>query len=143
MHKRRSSHGFTLIEVMIVVVIIGILAAIAYPSYQDSIRKSRRADAQTALLELAQFMERQYTANGTYLTAANAAVTLPFTESPKDGATKHYNLAFSGNPTRNAYVLGATPKNAMANDPCGTLTLSNTGAKGQATGMSVTDCWRK
>src|SRR5690606_38472416 len=85
---RKSSAGFTLIEVMIVVAIIGILAAIAYPSYQDHVRKSRRADAQTALLELAQFMERHYTTNGRYLTSANAAPALPFSEAPKDGTTK-------------------------------------------------------
>jgi prepilin-type N-terminal cleavage/methylation domain-containing protein len=52
--------GFTLIELMIAVVVIAILAAIAYPSYQDSVRKSRRADAKSALMEHAQFMERTY-----------------------------------------------------------------------------------
>lgn len=137
------SGGFTLIEVMIVVAIIGILAAIAYPSYQEHVRKARRADAQTALLELAQFMERHYTANGKYLTAANAAPVLPFTEAPKDGASKYYDLSFSVAPTASSYTLRAVPKGAMAADTCGTLTLRNTGAKGQAASADLATCWRR
>lgn len=137
------SRGFTLIEVMIVVAVIGILAAIAYPSYQEHVRKARRADAQTALLELAQFMERHYTANGKYLTAANAAPVLPFSEAPKDGAGKYYDLSFSAAPTASSYTLRAVPKGSMAGDSCGTLTLSNTGAKGQAAGATLATCWRR
>ncbi len=137
------SSGFTLIEMMIVVAVIGILAAIAYPSYQEHVRKARRADAQTALLELAQFMERHYTANGKYLTDANAAPTLPFSEAPKDGTGKYYDLSFASAPTASSYTLRAVPKGAMASDSCGTLTLSNTGAKGQATGASLATCWRR
>lgn len=135
--------GFTLIEVMIVVAIIGILAAIAYPSYQEHVRKARRADAQTALLELAQFMERHYTANGSYLTAAGTAPGLPFTEAPKDGSSKYYDLSFAATPTASGYTLRAAPKGAMAGDACGTLTLSNTGAKGQKAGASLAECWRR
>lgn len=137
------SRGFTLIEVMIVVAVIGILAAIAYPSYQEHVRKARRADAQTALLELAQFMERHYTANGKYLTAANAAPDLPFDQAPKDGGAKYYDLSFSAAPTASSYTLRAVPKGSMAGDSCGTLTLSNTGAKGQAAGASLATCWRR
>lgn len=135
--------GFTLIEMMIVVAVVGILAAIAYPSYQEHVRQARRADAQTALLELAQFMERHYTANGKYLTAANAAPELPFSGAPKDGATKYYDLSFASAPTASSYTLSAEPKGVMASDACGTLTLSNTGAKGQATGASLATCWRR
>lgn len=135
--------GFTLIELMIVIVVIGILAAIAYPSYQDYVRKARRADAQTALLELAQFMERHYTANGKYLTAVNLAPTLPFTEAPKDGTNKYYDLSFASAPTASSYTLRAVPKGVMASDTCGTMTISNTGAKGQAAGASLAACWRR
>ncbi|HUE90562.1 type IV pilin protein [Pseudomonas sp.] len=137
------SRGFTLIELMIVIVVIGILAAIAYPSYEEYMRKAKRADAQTVLLELAQFMERHYTANGTYLTAAKEAPALPFSIAPKDGSRKNYDLSFASTPTASGYTLQAVPTGSMASDPCGTLTLNNTGAKGQAAGASLAACWRR
>ncbi|WP_312960342.1 type IV pilin protein [Stutzerimonas nitrititolerans] len=141
---QKSSAGFTLIEVMIVVAIIGILAAVAYPSYQEHVRKAKRADAQTALMELSQFMERHYTSNGRYLKADGNAPDLPFDAAPKDGGNKSYDLAFAKNsPTANSYVLEATPTGSMANDSCGTLTLSNTGAKGQKAGATLAECWRR
>ncbi|MEG7361871.1 type IV pilin protein [Pseudomonas citronellolis] len=138
-----SSKGFTLLELMVVVAIISILAAVAYPSYTEHVRKARRSDAEASLMELAQFMERYYTANGRYTTSTNTAVALPFAESPKDGSTKYYNLAFSGTPTATSYVLAATPKGAMSGDTCGTLTLSNTGVKGQGSNGTLSQCWRR
>lgn len=142
-HAHKMSSGFTLIEVMIVVAIVGILAAIAYPSYQEHVRKAKRADAQTALMELSQFMERHYTSHGRYLKANGDAPDLPFDAAPKDGS-KSYDLAFAENsPTASSYVLEATPTASMANDSCGTLTLSNTGAKGQDAGASLAECWRR
>ncbi|MEY6434224.1 type IV pilin protein [Thioalkalicoccus limnaeus] len=149
------SRGFTLLELMIVVAIVGILAAIAYPSYQDHIRKARRADAQAALLELAQFMERHYTLNNSYLcpqeTGAckdrknNQPPKLPFDKSPKDGDAEYYTLGFDGNPTANSFTLQATPKGAMAGDPCGTLTITNTGVRGvgEDSTLAVDLCWRR
>ncbi|MCJ1884809.1 type IV pilin protein [Pseudomonas sp. LA21] len=141
--RRQHSRGFTLIELMVVLAIVAIIAAVAYPSYQEYVRKARRADAQASLMELAQFMERYYTTNGRYTTSADAAVTLPFTESPKDGATQYYSLAFSGTPTATTYVLSATPKGAMSGDSCGTLTLNNAGVKGQGSGATLSQCWRR
>lgn len=137
----KAVRGFTLIEVMIVVVIIGILAAIAYPSYQEHVRKSKRADAQASLMELSQFMERYYSANGKYVTAANVAPGLPFTSSPKDGTGANYNLALS-NVTAFAYTLTATATGSMAGDKCGNLTLTHTGVKGSSAG-DAKDCWRR
>lgn len=125
------SKGFTLIELMIVMVIIGIITAIAYPSYLNHLQKSRRVDAQTALLELAQYMERYYTTNGTYVGAV-----LPFTASPKDDATKYYNLSVTGL-AANAYTLSGAPTSSQTTDSCGTLTLSQTGAKTPTTA----GCW--
>jgi len=144
-----KNQGFTLIELIIVVAIIGILAAIAYPSYQDSVRKSRRADAKEVLLEGAQWMERFFTENYRYdqnkaSTAISSLFPTNLTASPKDGATKYYDISFNPAATQNAFTLRATPKSTggQDKDPCGALTLTNTGAKGVlGTGATVANCW--
>ncbi len=123
--------GFTLIEVMITVVILGIIAAIALPSYQEQVRKTRRVNAQSDLLELASYMERYYTENFTYTGAA-----LPFNESPKEGNTKYYDLVIAAS-NATSYRLSATPKNAQANDRCGTMTVNQ---RGEHT-ATLNDCW--
>ena len=139
----RLLRGFTLIELMITVAIVGILAAIAYPSYQDHIRKARRAEGQSALLELAQFMERYYTLNNSYLDDDGEAPALPFDEAPKDGATKYYDLGFSSDPTATSYTLEATPKGTMNGDLCGSLRISSTGAKTRTGSADADSCWRR
>ncbi|HKM28001.1 MAG TPA: type IV pilin protein [Thiopseudomonas sp.] len=139
----RRSLGFTLIEMMIVVAVIGIISAIAYPSYQGYVQQARRADAQVALMELTQFMERHYTSKGGYLEngKSDGAPTLPFSSSPKDGGTAAYNLSLAGGTTAHSYSLQAVPVNAMSGDPCGTLTLDHRGRKGSA--GSSAKCWKR
>lgn len=134
--------GFTLIELMIVVAIIGLLATIALPAYQDSVRKSRRADAKASLSQLAQFMERNFSLAQRYdKDGAGNAIVLPFTESPAEGTNKYYDLTLSS-VAQNTYTLQAAPKNAQQNDRCATLTLTNAGVKGTtSTTMSATECW--
>lgn len=122
---RRNSQGFTLIEMMIVVAVVGILAAIAYPSYIESVRKTRRADAKSVLAELAQFMERTYTESNTFK-PGGANPTLPYLESPIDGSAKYYDLSIVAS-TSTSFTLQATPKGAQAGN--GILTLTNTGAR--------------
>lgn len=141
-----KQRGVTLLELMIVVAIIGILSAIAYPSYQEHVRKSRRADAQTALLELAQFMERYYTANGRYVDAAGNPPALPFTQAPKEGAAAVYNLGFSAGPTATTYTLQAAPiaGTMMAGDECGSMRIAHTGEQSIDGGTLPEDrCWRR
>ncbi len=133
--------GFTLIEMMITVAIIGILAAIAYPSYTEYTMKSRRTEAKSCLMELAQFMERLYATNATYLDDGQAP-TLP-TLSCTTSLSGHYALSFSGTPTRTSYTLQAIPQGSQASKDtkCGTLTLNQAGAKTESGTGTVSDCW--
>jgi type IV pilus assembly protein PilE len=143
----RSKHkGLTLVELMTVLVIIGILASIALPSYSRYVRRSDRAAAKTALMEDAQFLERNFTVRNTY--AIDAAgdpmddAGLPVTQSPKDGTAK-YTITLTDIDT-NTFELSAVPVpgGPAAEDECGTLRITNTGVK-SATGGTVANCWAK
>jgi type IV pilus assembly protein PilE len=155
----KSTQGFTLIEVMIVVAIIGILATLALPSYQDYIRRGRRADAQTQLLAAQQWMERLYSESYNYTqNAAGTAVTgttglfaaQPFSTSPRVGeGTAAYSLSVAS--AANTYTITATRTGVATGDVCGNFTLTNTGLKSLASydtskystlPLAVTACWR-
>jgi type IV pilus assembly protein PilE len=123
MNKQKA---FTLIELMVTVAIVGILASIAYPTYQDSVMKSRRADAKGALLMYANTMERYFTVNNTYV----GAPTNP-------GTTTYYTITAAV--MASAYTLSAAPKDVQSKDKCGTLTLTHLGVKGS--GLATADCW--
>ena len=126
-HMRKQT-GFTLVEIIVVVAIVGILAAVAIPSYQNSVTKGRRVDAMSALQGLAQAMERHYMTTGAYTGAADAddAPTIFSATSPLDSSNVYYNLTISAAAT-NTYTLQATPVNAQAGD--GNITLTQTGAR--------------
>lgn len=138
-----------MIEVMIVVAIIGILAAVAFPSYREYIQRGRRAEAQAALMEAAQFMQRFYAANNSYnRTVGNANVALPdsLKRSPRDpSAAESYTIGFAANePTPTTFRLEAVPKTGspMDGDRCGTFSLTHTGVKRVSGGAAVKDCWK-
>ena len=134
----KKSAGFSLIEVMIAVAILGIVASIAYPSYQSYLRDSRRADAEGVLIEMSQWMERQYTVNGRYDDGAGNAPALPIQKSPRDGTATHYVVSVSAVDT-DSFTLTATAQGGQTQEECGNLTLTQTGARGSS--GPGTRCW--
>ena len=141
MVAKNKSMGFTLIELMITVAIIGVLGAIAYPSYQDSVRKSRRAEGRSAMMEVLQQQERYMTQNNTYLAFADTATSSVFKNFSGDSKAKASywigSRACSGDIKICVEVFG-TPKYT---DPDITeLTITSTGVK-SCTGTKASVCW--
>jgi len=153
----RDQDGFTLIELMITVGIVAILAAVAYPSYQESLAKGRRAEAQALLMQSAQWMERFYAENYSYSTntagvAVDDATMFPahYSQSPASG-TAAYTIAVA--PTATTFTVTATRTGTMAADKCGNFQITHTGVKQLATGTyssaagatqvaAMQSCWR-
>ena len=157
MKKLRKHQGFTLIELMIVVAVIGILASIAYPSYREYVAKSRRAEAKT-VLSAQQWMERFYTENFRYdQNSAGTAVTdasqfpARFSQSPTEGSAVYTIAVVIPANARDAYSVRATRKAgaSMTADRCGDFSLDHLGRKDLANysgfvskAAAIDACWR-
>lgn len=142
----KPEKGFSLIELMIVVAIVGILSAVALPSYRSYIERGDRAAARATLMEVNQFMERYYATNNRYSTAADGtgspALPARLASAPVD--SPKYNIAVSA-VGLNSFTLTATPINSVSK--CRDLTLTNTGVKGISypstpSATEIADCWK-
>lgn len=134
---RRRTHGFTLIEMMVTVAIVGILAAVGYPSYLEHLAKGRRADGRAALVDLAQRMERYYTERSTYATATLGNSGIYPSTSPQG----YYTLSITAK-SATAFSIEATPTGSQLHDACGSLGYNQAGDKSTSGGTLPTSaCW--
>ncbi len=139
MHTKRFSGGFTLVEILIVVAIVAIIASIAYPSYQDSITRSRRVAAAACLTETAHNMERGFTVSMKYPT------TLPAISCMNETAG-FYTYALDASASSNtAFKVQATPvgpQDTADSAKCGVLSLDHKGVRAASGSQGVDTCWK-
>ena len=141
--------GFTLIEIMIAVVIIGIISGFAYPSYIKSVQRAKRVDAQSAVLEAAQRQEAYYLRNNSY---ANSLTQLEYNTTSSEGL---YNLALTATPSTctgtratvcSGFTLTASPvtgKPQAQDSECQSFSVNQLGTKTatDAHSQTATKCW--
>ena len=146
----KKPSGFTLIELLVVLTIIGIVGAIAMPSYLESMRASHRTDAQMTMQRIAMSLERFYTTYGKLMDSTGETYDLethfgnsciPRISSCSESADDiRYYITLDLTPT--SYTITATAKNDQTNDPCGNLTVDETNTKTVSGSNTVTECWK-
>ena len=127
-----------MVEVVIACACVAILSALAYPSYVNTVQKSRRSDAKSALVGAAGQLERYFTERNTYTTATLGTGTNAV--YPSTSLNGYYTLTLT-NTTATTYTLSAVPAGQQSSDPCGTFTYTAQGAKGVSGTLAVGDCW--
>jgi type IV pilus assembly protein PilE len=139
--KRNRQRGFTLIEVMIVIAVLGVIVAIAYPSYTEQVRKSRRAEGMGELLDLADRMERFYSDRGTYVGASLGTAATDI--YPTTSAKGYYTLSIASQ-SATAFSVSAAPtsKGKQNEDKCGTFSLTSQGVKSVSNSTYLDECWK-
>ena len=140
----RAAAGFTLIELMIVIAIVAILAAVSLPAYQSVIMRTWRSKAAACLTEMAQGMERRFTAELSYEGPTGTPQQLPPNSCTiEDGMPARYDFDFTADPTATAFTLRATPQGTQAarDTQCGILTIDQTGLRTVEKAGEVDRCW--
>lgn len=141
----QQNAGFTLIELMIVLTIVGIISAFAYPAYQNQVMKTRRGEAKAALTALAQAMEEAYTNTMDYRVAelgSDADDIFP-AETPLDGQQKFYDLSIDQSTTDRFFIIWAIADGPQSKDECPKLWINSAGQSGatDANDNDLTTCW--
>ncbi len=139
---KKANAGFTLVELMVVVVIVGILASVVYPSYVEYVNKGRRAECASAILQTANLLERYFTTNNTY-DDDFTEIGRPNNLSGSSAASSACTLAIAapaGGALTSGFVITGTPN--RADGKCGNLTFNHLGVKGESGSESVDYCWR-
>ena len=135
MLKYRKMRGVTLLELMIVVVIIGLLASIAYPSYREFVERAKRTEARALLLQIAIDQERFYLQNSTFATM----VQLQYDE-PQITDSEAYSVTITAN---NASNFTATATYQLGGEEAGKCLTFTIDGRGTKTSGPYTDCWTR
>lgn len=142
--NKSVQRGFTLLEILIVVAILGILVSIALPAYNQSVLRSNRAEGKSELMQVAADQERYFSSFNTYIDDALPLNTPTVADRDRTTQNGFYVISVGAGASGigSSFVATATPQGDQADDICTTLTITNTGVRG-ATGGTVDECWAR